>query len=115
MPHIVIEYSSNLQTMDVKALVNDCHHALNGIHNVTLDRIKTRAIPLEHFSVGVHEEKGQMIHVTLKLMTGRSPEARQEMAKILQEAARKYMPEGQYPNSALTVEVVELDRATYIA
>ncbi len=115
MPHIIIEYSNNLTELNVTNLIHDCHQALNGLHNVTTDRVKTRAIKLDDFLVGVHGEKGQMIHVTLRLMTGRSIEARQELAKILYDKVGAHIPQDKYPNSALTVEIVELDKTTYIA
>ena len=115
MPHIVIEYSNNLDSLNIGALVHDCHHALNGLHNVTTDRVKTRAIKLSDFCVGTSDEKGQMMHVTLRLMTGRSIDARQELAKKLEDVVRKHLSVDQYPNAALTIEIVELDRETYIA
>lgn len=115
MPHIIIEYSNNLTDLNVHDLIHDCHHAMDGHHNVTNDRVKTRAIKLDDFFVGVYRGKGQMIHITLKLMTGRSIEARHELAKMLYDEAKKHLPAAKYPNAALTVEVVELDRATYIS
>ena len=115
MPHIIIEYSANLTDLNITDLIHDCHHAMDGHHNVTNDRVKTRAIKLENFWVGVHRTDGQMIHITLKLMTGRSVEARHELAKMIYDKAKAHLPKDKYPNTALTVEVVELDRATYIA
>ncbi len=111
MPHIIIEYSNNLTELNVTKLMHDCHHAMDGLHNVTTDRVKTRAVKLDDFLVGVHGATGQMVHITLKLMTGRSVEARHELAKILYDKAKKHIPE----SAALTVEVVELDKATYMA
>ena len=114
MPHIIIEYSGNLTGLNVTNLIHDCHHALNGRHNVTTDRVKTRAMKLDDFLVGVHGEKGQMMHITLRLMAGRTVEGRQELAKILYDTAKAHMPADKYPNAALTVEIVELDKETYI-
>ena len=114
MPHIIIEYSSNLTDINITNLMQDCHHALNGLHNVATERVKTRAIQLEHFLVGTHDDKGQMIHVTLRLLTGRSVEARQELAKVLYDKVRAHIPQDKYPHCAFTVEIVELDKATYI-
>lgn len=114
MPHIIIEYSDNLTDVNITDLVDDCHHALNGLHNVSTDRVKTRAIKLDNFLVGIHGNKGEMIHITLRLLAGRSSEARYELAQMLYDKARAHIPVAQYPDSALTVEVVELDKATYI-
>lgn len=115
MPHIIVEYSNNLTNVNISNLIQDCHHAINGLHNITTDRVKTRAVRLDDFLVGIHGENGGIIHITLKLMTGRSIEARQELAKILYEKARAHLPQDKHPIAALTVEVVELDKTTYIA
>jgi 5-carboxymethyl-2-hydroxymuconate isomerase len=72
MPHIIIKYSNNLTDINITDLIHDCHHAMDGHHKVTNDHVKTRAIKLDDFWVGVHRAQGQMIHITLKLMTGRS-------------------------------------------
>ena len=106
MPHIIIEYSCNLTEVNIANLVHDCHHALDGIHNVTIDRVKTRAVKLDDFLVGAHGANGQMIHITFRLLPGLSIEAKQELAKILYDKARAYIPADIYPQAALTVEVV---------
>lgn len=112
MPHIIIEYSANLTPpMDVPALLDEIHGALDGLYNVTQDRLKTRAIKLDDYLVGIHGQAGQMVHITLKLLTGRPTEARKEMGGILASVARKHIP----AESALTVEIVELDKETYTA
>jgi 5-carboxymethyl-2-hydroxymuconate isomerase len=112
MPHIIIEYSENLSAdLDISALTHELHGALNGMYNVTQDRLKTRAIRLDDFLVGTHGTSGKMIHITLKLMTGRTTEARKEMGGILASVTKKYIP----AETALTVEIVELDKETYFA
>lgn len=112
MPHIIIEYSANLTPkIDVPLLIRELHGALDGLYNVTQDRLKTRALKLDDYLVGIHGQAGQMVHITLKLLTGRTVEARKEMGGVLANVARKHIP----AESALTVEIVELDKETYIA
>jgi len=91
-----------------------CHTSIDGFHNITKGKIKTRAIKVDNFLVGTDGADGQMIHITLKLMTGRSKEARQELANILYKVGQKYLPKTDFPKAALTVEIVELDKETYI-
>lgn len=112
MPHIIVEYSANLKT-DIPALLKDLHHSVDGKYNVALERVKTRAHKLENFVVGKHDTDGQMVHVELKLMPGRSDEAKTELSGILLNTVRKYVPESDYPNSAVTVEVSELHGPSY--
>lgn len=113
MPHLVVEYSDNLQALDVRALLQDMHQALDGKYNVASNRIKARAIKLSDYIVGDHGANAVMVHVTFKLMEGRSVEARKELSSLLQQIVRQHVPADQYPHSAVTIEVVELATATY--
>jgi 5-carboxymethyl-2-hydroxymuconate isomerase len=110
MPHIIIEYSANLTPkLDVSSLMQALHDCLDGMYNVSKERLKTRAIKLDNYLVGLNGQSGQMVHITLRLMTGRTVAARKEMGEILASTTRKLIPE----DCSLTVEMVELDKETY--
>ena len=114
MPHLVIEYSDNLNgDFDVRTLMQKMHQALDGKYNIASNRIKARAIKLTDYIVGDHGTDAFMMHVTLKLMQGRTVEAQKELSSLLQSIARKHISLENYPHSAITVEVVELATATY--
>lgn len=114
MPHLIVEYSGNLEAgIDVPALLHQMHRALDGKYNIASSRIKARAVKLSDYIVGDHGDSAAMVHVTFKLMEGRSAEARKELSSLLQQIVRQHVPAGQHPHSAVTVEVVELDTATY--
>ncbi len=113
MPHLVVEYSDNLKDLDVRVLLQDMHRALDGQYNIASNRIKARAIRLADYIVGDQGRDAAMIHITFKLMQGRSIEAQKELSSLLQQIARTHVPADQYPNSAVTVEVVELVTSTY--
>lgn len=101
--------------MDITALLSDLHAVIDGRHNVAAARIKARAIPLQHYIVGTHGQSAAMVHVTFKLLEGRSIEARKELSSLLQQTVRRHVPAERFPESAVTVEVVELQTATYCA
>ena len=119
MPHLIVEYSDNLEAglnvpaFDVSALLQEMHAALDGKYNIASSRIKARAIKLNDYIVGDHGRAAAMVHVTFKLMEGRSVEARKELSSLLQQIVRQYVSPEAYPHSAVTVEVVELTTATY--
>ncbi len=103
----------NMPAFDVSAMLQEMHTALDGKYNVASNRIKARAIKLSDYIVGDHGRTAVMVHVTFKLMEGRSIEARKELSSLLQQIVRQHIPLDQYPHSAVTVEVVELATATY--
>lgn len=112
MPHIIVEYSDNLK-IDIGSLLEELHHSIEGKYNVALEKIKTRTRKLKNYVVGKHGPDGQMVHIELKLMPGRSDEAKTDLSGILLNTVRKYVPESDYPNSVVTVEVSELHAPSY--
>lgn len=114
MPHLIIEYSDNTKAgLNVPALLQEMHQALDGKYNIASNRIKARAVKLTDYIVGDQSADAFMMHITLKLMQGRSVEAQKELSSLLQQIARQHIPANEYPHSAITVEVVELVTATY--
>lgn len=114
MPHLIVEYSDNLDgALDLSALLHEMHEALDGQYNISKDRIKTRAIRLSDYIVGAHGREGAMIHITLRLMQGRSVEAQKTLSLQLQGIARAHVKADLFPHCAITVEVIELVTATY--
>lgn len=112
MPHIIIEYSANLiPDLDISALTRELHGVLDGLYNISQNRIRTRAIKLDNFLVGDRGGSGHMVHITLKLLTGRTVEAQKEMGQILASVTKKFIPS----ETSITVEIVELDKETYFS
>lgn len=113
MPHIIAEYSSNLESeIDVSAMLSDMHAAL-GEHLGGVERIKTRGIKLDHAVVGDQGADGRVIHITLLLLEGRDVETKQTYSAAIIEHAKKQTDELSQP-CAVTLEVRDMDKATYI-
>lgn len=109
MPHIVVEYTETLSNqVDIPKLLSDLHYDLAGRETVNLDAIKTRAIPVQYAVVGDGKEK--MIHVTLRLLPGRSDELKSEMAQGLFDIAVK---ERHDDRVKVSVEVVDMHAESY--
>ncbi len=113
MPHIIAEYSSNLETeIDVPAMLNDMHAALSeGLGGV--ERIKTRGIRLDHAVVGDQGAAGRMIHITLLLLEGRDLETKTTYSTAIHNAAKKHTA-NLNDTCAITLEVRDMVKDTYI-
>lgn len=110
MPHIIVEYCETLSALDVPKLVMDLHQDLGERESVNPHLISSRAIPVKYVVVGTQEDFDKLIHITLKLFEGRSEELRAEMAKGLQDIARKHAHDERV---SITVEVLEMNKSTY--
>ena len=114
MPHIIVECSRSLlsKNFNLRAMLADLHNSIDGIHNVTMDRLKTRAHVTDYVVVGEQGEKGDMVHINLRLFPGRSDEQKTELSAILKKVARDHL----LPISSKcdpTVEVSELHGPSY--
>ncbi len=111
MPHIIVEYTETI-SIDIPKLLDGLHYNLAGQESIDVHAVKTRAIPVQYSIVGDGKDRDKFAHITLKLLSGRPEDLRKKMAQDLHDVAQKQFPSG--ANIALSVDVVEMDAATYI-
>ena len=111
MPHIIVEYSETLTALDVPKLVMELHHDLATRETINIHAIKSRAIPVQYVLVGNNDELDKMIHITLKLLPGRSDELKKEMAQGLIDKSKHLAHDERV---SVTCEVAELHAESYV-
>jgi len=109
MPHIVVEYTKSLSE-DIPKLLTQLHDNLAGQDTINVHAVKTRAIPVQHVIVGDAQGSDKMIHITLKLLPGRSDDLKKTMAQGLFDTAKAQTNDD---NISITAEVVDLHEASY--
>src|SRR5688500_12995851 len=113
MPQIVVSYSENLLPLfDRQAFARDLHREAVKIIDAPLDDYKTRFLPVATWTIGDGEGPDTLVHVDFGLLSGRSEEARAELAKRLLSVLREALP-GAPARTHLTVEVREMNRPTF--
>lgn len=109
MPHIVVHYSNKLDEIVREGdMLKALHEDLATRESVTLNAIKTYAIPIAACVVGEADTPQKMVHIILKLLPGRDTDLKKEMIQGLRAAVLAYAPE-----YVVTAEVQELDAQTY--
>ncbi len=111
MPHIIAEYSANLEdVLDGAALVADLHQAAIDSKVAELVGIRSRAARREYFRVADGNPANGFVHITARLRRGRPEAVRKALGAALLAAADKRL-EPVYPKHpiGLTVEVHEID------
>jgi len=111
MPHIIVEHTK-VPNLNVKAFLRDLHTNLAAHETVNISGIKTRSIPIENAAVGEEMQPNIFIHITLKLLAGRSDELRKTMAEGLFNVAKAHASDN--PDVSISVETAELHNASYI-
>lgn len=109
MPHIIVEHTQGLEET-VSDLLPRLHQALGAQQDVDPARIKARSLAYDTTLVGADATPGAMVHVTAKILSGRSLALRQTYAEALITVVRKATwPDG----IKITQEVVEMERESY--
>ncbi len=113
MPHVIVEYSANLEPkMDVPGLVGALHEAALATGLFDIDGIRSRAFRRDIYKVGDGNPENGFVHITARVAQGRPVEARENLGKSLLATAETKLADllSTTPVS-LAVEVHEIDRS----
>jgi len=115
MPQIEIEYSAKLPIKDeLSKLAVDLHYVIAREADAELGSFKTRISPLENVVIADGDEKHAMVHLDIRLLSGRRDAVKFATGEAALAALRDRLEwrVGDYAVQ-FTVEVHELDRANY--
>ncbi len=118
MPHIVIEHSKDIEKNSIKALHLEIKKIMNSLveGNFDPDQCKCRAISFDEYFVGLPDQSNSsFIHITIKILSGRTPEVRKKLAQMSGDFAQKIFEDLKLPSARcdISVDVVEMDRDSY--
>ena len=106
MPHCIVEHSESLNSELILPLVF-LGAMESELFEIDGSDIKVRAIVYHSYLTGL--EKSDFIHVTLKILSGRTVEQKQVLSKsVLVQLQRLELK-----NCSLTVEVMDIERVSY--
>jgi 5-carboxymethyl-2-hydroxymuconate isomerase len=111
VPHIIVEYSANLEaTVPIAALVADVHRAVLATGIFKLGAVRTRATRHDMFVIADGDPQNAFINVIARVARGRPAEKRRSLAEAImavldQQTATSTRSRG----LALSVYVEEID------
>lgn len=111
MPHVIVEYSANLERhVDPQALIDDIHAAVMPLKLADIAALRVRAAPRPHWRIADGNSDNMFIAATARLRIGRSFEQRQELGRtILAAIERRLGAVLDREAVGITVEVHEID------
>ena len=111
MPHIIIEYSANLEpALRLPALIEALHHTAAGIEAFPVAGLRTRAERRDHYLIADGHPDNAFVHLTLRIAHGRSLEVRKAAGDALFETFCRELDElVQQRPLALSFEISEID------
>lgn len=84
MPHQIIEYSANLESVvDIDELMDALHETAKAIDALPTAGIRTRAVRREHYKIADGHPDNVFVNVTLRVAEGRSLKVRQDAGERL--------------------------------
>jgi 5-carboxymethyl-2-hydroxymuconate isomerase len=109
MPHITIEYSSNVaDRTDIQQLVERVHRHVLDTGVVPLAGLRTRALPSTNFMVADGQPENGYVGVFARLSAGRTAEQRAAVIASISSAINIQFGES-IAGLAISVEYIEID------
>jgi 5-carboxymethyl-2-hydroxymuconate isomerase len=111
MPHILVEYSSNLESkLNVRSLVDELHQTVVQSGLFDLAAIRTRALPRDVYRIADGNPENIFLHIIARIRAGRTAEDKKTFGNALLATAKAVIAKIPGPPPvALGVEVHEID------
>ena len=111
MPHLLIEYSANLEpAIQIRKLVDTLHAAAIATGVFPVGGARTRAMCREMYRVADGDTDNAFVHLTMRVGHGRSIETRRTAAEAIFAALTAYLqPIQDCTPLAISAEMQEID------
>jgi 5-carboxymethyl-2-hydroxymuconate isomerase len=111
VPHLTIEYSSNLDgRADIDALCRETLKAILSMPVFEVGAARVRAVRCEHYAVADQLPQNGFVHMSFRIGPGRTQEEKKRAGDAIFAAARNLLaPLFETPHFALSLEIRELD------
>lgn len=113
MPHITLEYTSNLPGFDPALAMSGVNRACLNSGLFSEADIKSRAAAIDCFKVGLAEQERGFVHVRIALLSGRSSAERKALSDMVLAALESGIQAMAGMEIQLSVETLEIDRPSY--
>ena len=115
MPHLIVEYSQNLAGFPEAQALTELNQAVTSSPEV-LDEadLKSRFVLVDSFEIGTAPANRAFVHAQLRLLSGRTPEAKKDLSERVAEVLPRLSPKPAGVMVQLSVEIVDMDRGSYV-
>lgn len=114
MPHLIVEYSRNLAGFPEAQALTELNQAITASPEVADEAdLKTRFVVANSFAIGTAPEPRAFVHAQLRLLSGRTPEAKRDLSERVAAVLRRLAPKPGGVLVQLSVEIVDMDRGSY--
>ena len=113
MPHLMIDYSANIEPdVDIGALCDTLRDVAASIDAFPLAGVKVRAVRVDHYSIADGNPEHGFIDISVRIREGRDMETKQNAAQKIFDAANEFVADVMRRRSlALSLELRDIDAA----
>jgi 5-carboxymethyl-2-hydroxymuconate isomerase len=114
MPHLIIEYSANVESdLFLDAMIEKLHGITAGIEAFPLAGLRTRAEKRDHYRIADGHPDNSFVHLTLKIGSGRPLDVRESAGEKIFNSLVEYLaPVSAERPLAISFEIQELAEHT---
>lgn len=115
MPHLTLEYTSNLsQGIDADQLFSKLHQILVDVGGISIHNCKSRAVCLDTYYIGKGDAQEAFMHLDIRFLEGRSLELKQRIGQLSLNWLKEYFaPSLAGLEMQVTVEIADIQSQTY--
>lgn len=116
MPHITIEYTDNLNSLDESWVLLQVNKALLGLGIFMDADIKTRIHRLHSYRMGVSAAEGEghaFVAATVELLSGRDYTVKELLGQLLLKTLERTCRDRDVPHTQISVHVREIQSDLY--
>ena len=114
MPHIIVDYSANIEYFDPKQLLLKINNALVETGYCQAIDIKSRARKDDVFVIGLDTEQQAYVHVKVYLLSGRNQQQKTEIGqKVFETLVADQVLNHQKISVQSCVELIEMPKQDY--
>lgn len=109
MPHLILECSDNIASnIDFNSMFNHLHHYLADTLPTQITSCKSRVNIYDHYFIGNDFEKNLFIHLTIKILPGRTAETKKKVCAYIHNYLNDLLERKAINNTSVSVELLEL-------
>lgn len=114
MPHLFVEYSHNLAGLPEAEMLAALNRTLCASAEIALEiDLKSRITPVAQYQIGTDSAPRAFVHAQLRLLSGRTPEAKKDLSERIAAVLRQLTPQPAGVAVQLSVEITDMDRPSY--
>ncbi|MBC3862660.1 5-carboxymethyl-2-hydroxymuconate Delta-isomerase [Undibacterium jejuense] len=114
MPHLTLEYTDNLLHFNADKVLLTLNRKLANSSEFEEIDIKSRAIKIASFRVGISHQVRGFVHVKLAILSGRSNETKRVLSESILLVLKQLCKLHSNLHVQLCVEIQEIERDSYI-